>query len=267
MNMRSTSGGRWWTMCLMAVACLCLQGRWVAAEREFWVYCPANFLVEAECQRVNAIMERAAKCGYTHVLVSDSKFARLGEMGSRYFKNIEALKSKAAGLGLVLVPACCPVGYSNNLLALNPNLAEALPVRRALYRVDNDKAAHVPDPNVSLPALTERKRWGFIDEKFVVDGDALFAEPPYTTNARVMKKIQTQKFHQYHASVWIKTEDFTQPVEIKVLNDKGDSLSYTYLNAQPTQAWTQHHVTFNSLDNNELNFYIGVWGRSPASSG
>jgi hypothetical protein len=61
-------------------------------------------------------------------------------------------------------------------------------------------------------------------------------------------------------SVWIKTEDFTPQVEIKVLNAKGDSVSYTYLNVQPTQDWTEHHVTFNSLDHDKLNFYIGVWG-------
>ena len=225
-----------------------------------WVYCPANFLVEAECQRVHKVMEQAARSGYTHVLVSDSKFSRLLEMDQRYFKNIEQLKAKAAALKLVLVPACCPVGYSNDILALDPNLAEGLPVRQSLYQVENNQADHVPDPNVALPALTERKKWGFIDETFVDSDGGLMAAAPFDAHARVMKTIQTQKFQQYHASVWIKTEDFTPQVELKVLNAKGDNLSYTYLNNKPTQDWTQHHVTFNSLDNDQLNFYIGVWG-------
>lgn len=128
-----------------------------AAERELWVYCPANFLVEAECQRVHKVMEQAARAGYTHVLVSDSKFSRLHEMDQRYLKNIEQLRAKAAALKLVLVPACCPVGYSNDILALDPNLAEGLPVRQSLYQVENNQAVHAPDPNVALPALTERK--------------------------------------------------------------------------------------------------------------
>ncbi len=75
-----------------------------------------------------------------------------------------------------------------------------------------------------------------------------------------MKKLRTKKFQQYHASVWIKTEEFTPQVEIKVLDGKGRNVCYTYLNARPTQDWTEHHVTFNSLDNDQLNLYIGVWG-------
>ena len=27
-----------------------------------------------------------------------------------------------------------------------------------------------------------------------------------------------------------------------------------------TQDWTEHHVVFNSLDNSEVNVYLGVWG-------
>ncbi len=107
-----------------------------ADNKELWIYCPANFLVESECQRVHKVMERAAKAGYTHVLVSDSKFSRLKEMDKRYFKHIEELKAKAAQLNLVLVPTSCPVGYSNDILALDPNLAEALPVKRSIYRVE-----------------------------------------------------------------------------------------------------------------------------------
>lgn len=232
----------------------------IAADRELWVYCPANFLVESECERVHKILEQAARAGYTHALISDSKFSRLHEMDQRYFKHIAALKAKAAQLKLVLVPACCPVGYSNDLLAQNPNLAEALPVKQSSYTVKNGFAFHTPDPNVELPALADRKKWGFIDECFVASENGLVAEAPFGSHARVMKKINTQKFQQYHASVWIKTEDFTPAVEVKVLSPQGDNLCFTYLKSKPTQDWTQHHVTFNSLDNDQLNFYIGVWG-------
>ncbi len=196
----------------------------------------------------------------THVLITDSKFSRLHELGDRYFKNIEALRAKAASLNLVLVPACCPVGYSNDLLALNPNLAEALPVRQSLYRVENSTAVHVPDSNVALPKMSDRKKWGFVDEQFTTFEDGLVAAPPYTMNARVMKSVAVQKFQHYHISVWIKTEDFSSQVEIKLLDGRGANLCYTYVKTKPTQDWTEHHVTFNSLDNDKLNLYIGAWG-------
>jgi hypothetical protein len=251
------------TLALYFMTLILLCGQWntcVGADKELWVYCPANFLVDSECKRVHETMERAAKAGYTHFLVSDSKFSRLVEMESKYFDHLEELQSKAASLKLTLVPTCCHVGYSNDILSLNPNLAEGLPVRRSLYRVKGDQAVHVPDPNVSLPSLTDRKQWGFIDDVFVASENGLVASAPFGAHARIMKSIQTQKFQQYHASVWIKTENFTPQVEIKVLDRQSHGLSYTYLNAKPTQDWTQHHITFNSLDNDQLNFYIGVWG-------
>lgn len=230
-----------------------------AGDKELWIYCPANFLVQEECQRVHKIMERAARAGYTHVMVTDAKFSRLSEVDKRYFPNIEQLKATAASLNLKLVPVCCPVGYSNDLLSLNPNMAEGLPVRESRYRVENNTATHIADPNVSLPPLTERKQWGFIDSLFEVDGNDIVATAKDSQNARVMKPIKTQKFQQYHASVWIKTENLSTQVEIKARSLSDKDTSYTYLNTRPTQDWTQHHVTFNSLDNEELNFYIGAW--------
>ncbi len=261
-TMRHPQGmARWLAMGLLAVVSFCWQVNVVAAAtREIWLYCPANFLVDTECQRVHKLMERAASAGYTHVLITDSKFSRLHELGDRYFKNIEALRAKAASLNLVLVPACCPVGYSNDLLALNPNLAEALPVRQSLYRVENSTAVHVPDSNVALPKMSDRKKWGFVDEQFTTFEDGLVAAPPYTMNARVMKSVAVQKFQHYHISVWIKTEDFSSQVEIKLLDGRGANLCYTYVKTKPTQDWTEHHVTFNSLDNDKLNLYIGAWG-------
>lgn len=254
------SKSRNWTVLLVMYLChLTLIPNGFAAERELWVYCPANFLVDAECQRVHKVMEQADRFGYTHVVISDSKFSRLHEMDQRYFEHIEQLKAKAASLKLILVPVCCPVGYSNDLLSQDPNLAEGLPVRQSLYQVQNNRAVHVPDPKVTLPLLTEREKWGFIDDVFVASDNGLMAAGPYEVNARVMKSIRTQKFQQYHASVWIKSENFTPQVELKVLNVRGEDVSYTYLNNKPTQEWTQHHVTFNSLDNQQLNFYIGVW--------
>ncbi len=80
----------------------------IATDRELWVYCPANFLVESECDRVHKILEQAARAGYTHALISDSKFSRLHEMDQRYFKHIAELKTKAAQLKLVWYPPAAP---------------------------------------------------------------------------------------------------------------------------------------------------------------
>jgi hypothetical protein len=228
--------------------------------QELWVYCQTNLLVPQEVQRVEELMKRAKDCGYTHLLIADSKFSRLGQLDDRYFRNVERIQSRAAELQLKLVPTVCSVGYSNDILSLNPNLAEALPVRDALYTVRSGRANLQAEANTGLPALSERRKWGFIDEPFKSEGDTLKASPPYSGNVRISKPLKLTPFRHYHVSVQIKTEDFDTPVEIKVLTQAGRSLNYTNLRTEPSQDWRTHHITFNSLDNSQANLYIGAWG-------
>ncbi len=232
-----------------------------AAPLERWVYAPLNHLVPQEVRRVEALMERAKVAGYTHFLLADSKFSRLEDMGERYFKQVAQVKQKAADLGLQVVPAVFPVGYSNDMLGRDPNLAEGLPVRDAPFTVENGEAKLTPDPVVSLPALKDRKRWGFIDDNLVPDGEGVKLTHGGGANARFMLKVKTVPFRHYHVSVRLKTEGFKGMPEIKALDPKTSrGLCYTYLKARSTQDWTTHHVTFNSLGNGEINLYFGVWG-------
>lgn len=233
--------------------------------QELWVYCQTNLLVPDEVQRVEELMKRAKACGYTHLLIADSKFSRLGQLDDRYFKNVERIQKKAAELQLKLVPTVCSVGYSNDILSLNPNLAEALPVRDALYTVRAGRANLQADANQALSALSDRRKWGFIDEPFKQDGDALKSSPPYTGNVRISKPLKLIPFRHYHVSVQIKTQDFDTPVEIKILTQSGRSLNYTNLRTEPSQDWKTHHITFNSLENSEANLYIGAWGPTQGS--
>ena len=210
-------------------------------------------------------MKRAKACGYTHLLIADSKFSRLGQLDDRYFKNVERIQKRASELQIQLVPTVCSVGYSNDILSLNPNLAEALPVRDALYTVRAGRANLQADANQALPALSDRRKWGFIDEPFKQDGDALKSSPPYTGNVRISKPLKLIPFRHYHVSVQIKTQDFDTPVEIKILTQSGRSLNYTNLRTEPSQDWKTHHITFNSLENSEANLYIGAWGPTQGS--
>ena len=232
-----------------------------AEPLERWVYAPVNHLVPEQIDRLERLMERGKAAGYSHFLLADSKFSRLGQMEERYFKNIDRVKRKASELGLKLVPAVFPVGYSNDMLWNDPNLAEGLPVKGALFEVKGGEARLVADPPVGVPPLMEKKRWGFVDENWKVDGDALKVTGATGENARFMVKVKVSPFRHYHASVRIRTQDFKGMPEIKALMpDSGRALIYTYLNAKPTQEWMTHHVTFNSLGATEVNLYFGVWG-------
>src|SRR5512137_2426893 len=91
-----------------------------------WLYHATNLWVEKNVDALDALMRRAAKAGYTHLLLADSKFHKLGDMDARYFRAVDRVKALAAELTLEIVPALFPVGYSDGLLWHDPNLAEAL---------------------------------------------------------------------------------------------------------------------------------------------
>ena len=236
-----------------------------AAPLERWVYAQVNLLVPEEVQRLETLMRRARPLGFRYFLLADSKFTRIGQMDARYHDHIKRIKQVASKLGIEIVPSVFPVGYSNDLLFHDPNLAEGLPVRDALLVVSNGVAGIVADPPVSLPALAERRRWGFVDENLQPDDGGLRVTDAKGANARMMAPVKVSPFRQYHVSVRIKTREFRGQPEIKVLVVGNRSLSFTSLGVKPTQDWKTHHITFNSLEHTNVGIYMGAWGANGGS--
>ena len=93
-----------------------------------WIYYSTNLLVDQNVNDLEAVFRRAAHAGFNGVLLDDSKFGRLDEMGQHYFQNVGRVKAIAALNKLEIIPAVFPIGYSNSLLSLDPSLVESLPV-------------------------------------------------------------------------------------------------------------------------------------------
>jgi hypothetical protein len=93
-----------------------------------WVYCSFNLQVDKSADDLCAMCERAAKAGYTGILLSDYKLQILDRVPDFYFRNVEKVKAAAARARIELIPAVFSIGYSNGHLAHDPNLAEGLPV-------------------------------------------------------------------------------------------------------------------------------------------
>lgn len=258
-----------------------------SAALEQWLYCAQNLWVDKNIVALEVLFERAARAGYTHVLLTDSKFGKLGEMDARYFRNVERVKRLAAAARLEIVPAVFPVGYSNDILWHDPNLIEAMPVREARFVVKGGEArlqpeskaesrepraggrgdGPAPDPRPSsLDAslleggdFADLKLWGWHDPTVVAENGAALIRNPNGQNARLSQKVKLTPFRQYHISVRVKTEEFRGTPEVKLLvGNRG--LNYDALGAKPTQDWTTHHVVFNSLSNTEAQIYFGCWG-------
>ncbi len=230
---------------------------WAAdrVARELWLYYPVNLQVDENVTKLEGIWRRAAAAGYTHVMLTDSKFSRLGGLGSMekiYFNNVDRVKRLAEELNLQLVPVLFPVGWSNGMLWHNPNLAEGLPIKDAPFVVREGRLVPAGDPAVRLG----KPDWK--DDAVVIEGETATVADG-TGNVRLVFKRKLPKFRCYHLSVSIETKDFHGMPEIKAL--AGDnSLQYQNLGVQRTQALTRHDVVFNTLDNEEVAVYFGVWG-------
>jgi hypothetical protein len=130
-----------------------------AAEKiqKLWFYASANLLVDKNVENLTVLINRASAAGYNGMVLTDVKFHRLGQMPARYFENIGKIKRAAAAAKIEVIPCLFPVGYSEGLLANDPNLAEGMPVRDALFVVHDGSARLVADPGAIL------KNGGFED--------------------------------------------------------------------------------------------------------
>src|SRR5947207_3859538 len=164
------------------------------APLERWIYCAQNLWVDKNIIQLEALFQRAAKAGYTHVLLTDSKFSKLGDMDARYFRNVERVKKLAADAHLEIVPALFSIGYSNDLLWHDPNLIEALPVRDALFLVKNGEARLQPDPSVALKGgdFSDLKQWDWKDPEVQAENGTAIIRDPKGRPARIVQKLKFQ---------------------------------------------------------------------------
>lgn len=232
---------------------------------EQWVYVARNLQVDRSADDLIALMERAAAAGYTHVLLADSKLARLGTLGDampRYTRNTGRVKSAAARLHIEVVPALFNIGYSNAMLFHDPNLVEALPVRNVPLVVEGG-IARVAEQTVSLPGgdFSDLKKWSWKDDNVVAEDGAARANAN-GGNARIVQRLKVQRWRQYHVSVRVKTRDIIgEPPGVKAIAATGGRvLNFDSLGTKPTQDWTSHHAIFNSQEFTDVNLFLGMWG-------
>lgn len=247
-----------------------------------WVYLSVNFQSEGQPEKSIEIIRRAKLAGYNGVLLTDYKFHVLQNVVDRYFKNLAAFKQVADELELEIVPAVAPFGYSSGILANNPNLAEGIPVvDLPMQVIDGIAAASSKDPLITNGDFEASRgdqilQWGyqdavgqasFVDKSVKHSGmqsvrfEGLAKNNGPHGNGRLSRKLKLAPWRQYHASVWIKTDNFVaDDIRLTALASDGRMLVHSNLGVQPTQDWTLHHAVFNSLQHSEVTFYCGAWG-------
>jgi len=247
-----------------------------------WVYIQTNLLVDKNIDRLLELLERASKAGYNGVAIADSKFMRWDNLPDRYAENARKVREACRQMNLAFVTCVFPIGYSNDLLSRDPNLAEGLPVVDAPFIVKDNQIIPTDEPvDIKNPGFEEYdgdtpKGWGFVDkpgEISFIDTDVKYEGKaslrmqdidkydPQHGHGRVHQRLKVRPFTYYHLSVMIKTEDFDalNDLRIALLVPDGPSLNHRNLDVKKTQDWQKVDITFNSLNYSEVNFYLGVW--------
>lgn len=244
--------------------------------RDRWLYCQTNLQVEKNAGDLVALINRAAKSGYTAVVLADYKLNVLDRVPKHYFTNAEKVKKAAAAAGLEIIPAVAGFGYSSGILAHDPNLAEGLPVKDAPHVMKDGVA--VPESSAALKNGGFEEAKGdkfagmgfqdaigtgtFADREVFASGKQSLRMQDVTGNCRVSQRVRLRPWGCYRLSAKVKTKGFKPSGEFKLLaiGANGRTLTFHDARPKPEQEWAGIDVVFNSLGNSEVNVYLGVWG-------
>ena len=113
---------------VLVSAAACATQSYAASLEHRWVYLATNLLVDKNVEDALVILDRAAKAGYNGVALTDSKFFRWDQLPERYVQNVRRIRQACRDHKLACIACVCPIGYANDLLSRDPNLAEGLPV-------------------------------------------------------------------------------------------------------------------------------------------
>ncbi len=220
---------------LLGLAC---TPRTPRSPLELWFYQSTSLADSAAFARIGPLWARAAAAGYSRVVLVDARFARPLDQDSTWLARAHRLRTLADSLRLEIVPGVCLAGRAQDgLLAADPNLAEALPVRDARYVVRGGRAFLVADPPVALAARPDRVDAGVRVSPGVarVPGGA----------TRVAWTIDVAPWRSYHVSVRLAAKEFRGEPRVRVTGD-GKELAFASVAVPAADSAEWRDVVFDS---------------------
>src|SRR5690242_17435986 len=102
-------------------------------------------LTDPDCiENIHALMRRAKAAGYNGIVLAGSSYSDMEHLEAHHAEGLrkvqQAVEQEAAQLGLDLIPTMFVSGYAGGLMAYDPNLLEGLPVREALFVMQEGQA-------------------------------------------------------------------------------------------------------------------------------
>ncbi len=247
-----------------------------------WVFVSHNLTRDQHLDDLRDIVSVAAAHGLNGMLWAGGADS-LGRWDDARLQRLEEMKRICAEAGIEIIPLGFSVGYGGAALGFDPNLAAGLFVDGALFQVKGREAQAVADPPVAIEngdlERFEGDRFAgfqfhdapgdisFADTQAPHGGAAAIrfenfggADKPHG-HARIMSVVKVKPHRHYTLTLWVRTQELepTSAFALQVYNDKR-AIAALHPPLQPTQDWTRYAFTFNSLGNEELRIYVGLWG-------
>ena len=246
---------------------------------ELWYYHHSYLTNDEAVQKSKALIDKAAAAGYTGAVFWDSSFNFMGN-SNWSFENEERMKEVmqyARKKHLKSIATTAPFGYSNDVLSVDPNWAEAQRVVGSKFQVDaSGKRLNFQNgfPGFNNHGFEEGKKdWFDTNDQGIGLSPAAHAGKAAAVvvdapgNGRFRQKVTLVPWRQYHLRLFYKSSNFSGGPMVEVLDaanfDKTRYIGYPVANG--SHDWTEMSISFNSQDSTSVYLYFGVWGGSKGS--
>jgi hypothetical protein len=249
-----------------------------APELWYWHQSYLSPTSTTEPMHSEQLIDQAVAAGYTGLAFWDSALTFANRPGWDN-KNLAAVVSYATSKGLKVLAGGAPVGYSNDMLQTNPNLAEGTAIKGGQFKVSGGKLEAVNSlAPLANPGFESGKAdwFGTGDARTSVDttvahtgaaSGIIEGNASATDNARFTQALTLTPSRLYHIQLWFKTSGFSgNTLNVEVLDFTTDkTVTLTRMAESPTltgttQDWTVFDYAFNSQESTAVTLYIGVWG-------
>lgn len=209
------------------------------------------------------LMTRASNAGYNGIFIDDGTVPIISRAGATWIAAVKAMKAEADKLNLAYMPMS--LGQRdpsrNNIVH-----AEAYPVKGTEFVVSGGIATVKPDPTLKLNNGGFEEIKGGVPVGWKTSASPMFLkietsqtrpgsngktclriENPTVKDMKFIQTMNLKPFRGYELSVWVKTQNFTQPRDIGFEVNAGSYflLANRYQRGVPkNQNWKKYSVDF-----------------------
>jgi len=246
-----------------------------------WVYVSRSLRRDSDVVDIKSIVKTASAHGLNGMILA-AGLDRLDRQPQDYFSRLEQVKRICKESNIEIIPIIFSVGYGGSILSQDRNLAAGIPVKDALFVVENSQANLLPDPAVEIVNAGFEEYDGnrftgyrfhdrpgevsFRDKSIFKSGKASLRFENFGKyehgHARVMQELKVHPRRCYRLSCQVKTEQLEPygSFRISVLSTEGRNLAPWDPAVPSTTNWRKVVMGFNSLDCDRVRVYVGVWG-------